>query len=188
MKDRRASRPAAAINSEMARDKSIVLPLNSQRFPSENSSLSHRSLLNLEQLGDESPAEHIRNALQLLRATLASGADARKLDAACYDASTIVEIEQRLTAALAQLTPLAADFPAADRQTCVHCGCSDHAACSIALEALTPAELQVLAIYYTENGRDIPNPTPCWWISEDPPVCSNPHCVELHNARSGVTV
>lgn len=57
MLPRRASRPAAALNSEKAREQVTVLPPNSQRFPPENSPQSHSTTR--DTYGHESPAVYV---------------------------------------------------------------------------------------------------------------------------------
>ena len=52
--------------------------------------------------------------------------------------------------------------------TCKYCGCSDHNSC----------RLEVKEDYYSSHS-------PCKWISNDPPVCSNPRCVKQHQAAGG---
>jgi hypothetical protein len=90
MVTRRGSRPSAAINSETARDQDTRIPLNSQRFPSENSSQNSTEVRG-RLAGDETPAEHIRNTLQMVQAGDLSRAD------------VVAAIEQRLRCALAGL-------------------------------------------------------------------------------------
>jgi hypothetical protein len=190
MLPRRASRPAAAFHSEKAREQVTSVPPKSQRFTSGI-------------LTAESASEHIRNAIQILAVFTARGpspADATLVDYVDLDA-----IASRLTRALAQIElvpappvaiiavrrmveptdfrrPLGVDVP-----HCIHCGCTDDSACLIDVDALTPNDRRDVEQYFAEQPAPLPDRVPCWWISEDPLVCSNPHCVELHRGVHRVT-
>jgi hypothetical protein len=59
---------------------------------------------------------------------------------------------------------------------CVFCGCTETAACSIESASLEARDRTDVAKYFADRGEELPERVSCWWVSLEPPVCSNPVC------------
>jgi hypothetical protein len=134
-----------------------------------------RVVLSFKNSDVETPAEHLRNALQLMRG-----------DPALVATKNFLAIERRLVAAISLLEPEAHGGgeikELGSELTCVHCGCTEASACSIDPDQLDPMDRAMSIAYYAEQELPVPDRVPCWWVSEDPAVCSNPSC---QRARAG---
>jgi hypothetical protein len=153
----------------------------------------------LEDSLEETASEHIRNVLQMIGAA--------KLDSVVGGVGhlDLSAVERRLQLALEQLEgprvltgeslrlfmrTIAHDEPVSDPRlelapalVCKYCSCSEWQACSVDVASLSADDRDDVAAYHAERGAPLPPKVGCWWISLDPPVCSNPHCAELHRAQ-----
>jgi hypothetical protein len=187
MLTRRGSRADTASNGASPRVKCSVFPTETQRPAAE--------LPPLKLHGTESASEHIRNALQVLlsveRDPLWDGIGITLFDTRDVDAITgrlrqaLELLDKRTDGGMdwqwrAGLDDLEIAHPEPLR--CIHCGCTDAAACLIDPAVLAPSDLAVITAYFAEVGEEVPDPVNCWWISQDPPVCSNPVCAERARA------
>lgn len=160
------------------------------------------------QLHLETPAQHIRNAIALLRAHAVNHAIGTPLDA-----DSVHAIERRLCLALEQLhagerytdltsatwtiTPIDAaaleahDEPpgrAIDEPRCVYCDCTEYSACGIPVSELADDVHTMVEMDYLAQGLPLPATVPCWWISENPWVCSRPTCVAAFRGAGALIV
>lgn len=75
-----------------------------------------------------------------------------------------------------------------DVVSCVFCRCTQNSACSIDSALLDDVSRQELGVYFADQGvAELPPRVSCYWISLDPPVCSNPLCRRAFAKHGGAS-